>query len=164
MDQNVASMLLQLLAGNAQPMLTAMAAGPGLQAPAVALANPPSVLPTPPVAPPSSSHPSLTQPPSVPPPLPSASAAPPIQPYRSLRTAPSSLPTQLPPLPQLSSSSAPLNSVVNQARLAHAASSLPRPPARSRRRPRTNATALPGLPRVPDIASCMTHSRWDLGH
>ncbi|KAJ7912831.1 hypothetical protein B0H13DRAFT_1874415 [Mycena leptocephala] len=116
------------------------------------------VLPTPPVAPPSSSHPSLTQPPSVPPPLPSASAAPPIQPYRSLRTAPSSLPTQLPPLPQLSSktSSAPLNSAVNQARLAHAASSLPRPPARSRRRACINATALPGLPRVPDIASCMT--------
>ncbi|KAK7037103.1 hypothetical protein R3P38DRAFT_3311654 [Favolaschia claudopus] len=136
-----------LLAGNAQPLLTAMVAGQSSQPP-----------PTPTTLPPASTHPSVaqSQPPAASAP---ATSVPVIQPYQSLRTAPSSLPVQLPPLPQpASSSSASLTSVVNQARLSHAASSLPRQPALPRRRPRGNATAPPSLPRVPDIASCMTTS------
>ncbi|KAK7012389.1 hypothetical protein R3P38DRAFT_3279919 [Favolaschia claudopus] len=153
-SQNVANMLLQLLAGNAQPLLTAMAAGQSSQ--------PSQPAPSAPLLPPASTHPSVLQSqptvsaPAAPAPIPSV---PVIQPYHSLRTAPSSLPVQLPPLPQLaSSSSASLTSVVNQARLSHAASSLPRQPALPRRRPRGTATAPPSLPRVPDIASCLTTS------
>ncbi|KAK7006804.1 hypothetical protein R3P38DRAFT_3600680 [Favolaschia claudopus] len=108
-------------------------------------------------APPSAStQPALSQPSPNPVSVP---AIPPVQPYQSLRTAPSSLPVQLPPLPQLSSSSsASLTSVVNQARLNHAASSLPRQPALPRRRLRGNATAPPSLPRVPDIGTCIINS------
>ncbi|KAK6996213.1 hypothetical protein R3P38DRAFT_3329590 [Favolaschia claudopus] len=147
-------MLLQLLAGNAQPLLTAMAAGQSSQ--------PSQHAPSAPLLPPASTHPSVSQSqPTVPAPAASAPipSVPVIQPYHSLRTAPSSLPVQLPPLPQLaSSSSASLTSVVNQARLSHAASSLPRQPALPRRRPRGTATAPPSLPRAPDIASCLTTS------
>ncbi|KAK7020793.1 hypothetical protein R3P38DRAFT_3547955 [Favolaschia claudopus] len=108
-------------------------------------------------APPSAStQPALSQPSPNPVSVP---AIPPVQRYQSLRTAPSSLPVQLPPLPQLSSSSsASLTSVVNQARLNHAASSLPRQPALPRRRLRGNATAPPSLPRVPDIGTCIINS------
>ncbi|KAK7037157.1 hypothetical protein R3P38DRAFT_3311664 [Favolaschia claudopus] len=141
---------LLLLGGNTQPLLAAIAAGQAGQLP------PPA--PTPAPLPPPSTHPSVAQNQAPPAPTPTPSV-PAIQPYQSLRAAPSSLPTQLPPLPQLSSSSsASLNSVVNQARLSHAASSLPRQPALPRRRPRGAATAPPSLPRVPDITSCMTNS------
>ncbi|KAK6984722.1 hypothetical protein R3P38DRAFT_3332778 [Favolaschia claudopus] len=149
-QQNVANVLLQLLGGNTQPLLAAIAAGQAGQLP------PPA--PTPAPLPPPSTHPSVAQNQAPPAPTPTPSV-PAIQPYQSLRAALSSLPTQLPPLPQLSSSSsASLNSVVNQARLSHAASSLPCQPALPRRRPRGAATAPPSLPRVPDISSCMTNS------
>ncbi|KAJ7675261.1 hypothetical protein B0H17DRAFT_1140337 [Mycena rosella] len=142
---NLASLLLQLLAGNTQPLLAAAATGqasqpPAANTPAVLVASPPQTLP------PATIHPS-----SAPQPL----ATTQIQPYQSLRAAPSVL---LPPLPPLSSSSASTNlsSVVNQAQLSHSASSLPRQPTLTRRRPRTSAVAPPSLPRTLNISSCMT--------
>ncbi|KAJ6572391.1 hypothetical protein DFH09DRAFT_1079603 [Mycena vulgaris] len=138
--QNLASLLLQLLAGNTQPLLAAAAAGQASHPPAVLAAPPPQTLP------PASIHPS---------PAPQPLAITQIQPYQSLQAAPSVL---LPPLPPLSSSSASTNlsSVVNQARLSHSASSLPRQPPLTRRHPRTTAVAPPSLPRAPNISSCMT--------
>ncbi|KAF7371961.1 hypothetical protein MVEN_00054100 [Mycena venus] len=153
-------MLLQLLAGNVQPLLNAVAAAQPSQSVPAPLPSLPVSSPQPPLAP-ASSHSLVTQSSSAsapPPPPPLALTAPPIPTYHSLRPVSSSLPAHLPPLPQLSSSSAPLNSVVNQARLNHAASSLPRAPALPRRRPRSNAVAPPRLPRAPDINSCLTTS------
>ncbi|KAJ6475878.1 hypothetical protein DFH09DRAFT_1109057 [Mycena vulgaris] len=143
--QNLASLLLQLLAGNTQPLLAAAAAGQASHPPA---ANTPAVLAAPPpqTLPPASIHPS---------PAPQPLATTQIQPYQSLQAAPSVL---LPPLPPLSSSSASTNlsSVVNQTRLSDSASSLPQQPALTRRHPCTTAVAPPSLPRAPNISSCPT--------
>ncbi|KAJ7627154.1 hypothetical protein FB45DRAFT_1029512 [Roridomyces roridus] len=89
----------------------------------------------------------------------------PIGPYESLRPQQSSLRLELPPLPRPSNAApaANINSIVNQARLAHSGASQLRVPTLTRRHARANispiarpaATSRPSLPRPPTINSCL---------